>query len=154
MREKQKKFILYHLYNRGNRKKRICSDSGDFNYLLNLIKATITNKHYDLLSICIMPNHYHILIAQTGSKSIGSAMASICCKYTHYFNKKYNYVGHLFQGAYKYKAVSRFNYFNWLVRYIRNNNLQINEDCRDSSSKYYENKKLVNIYEFFLRTAL
>lgn len=154
MRIKQERFTLYHLYNRGNRKCPICFDKEDFDYLLKLIRVNITNRHYDLLSMCIMPNHYHILLAQTGEKSIGSAMQVIACKYTRYFNKRYCYVGHLFQGSYKYKPVKGLLYFNWLARYIRSNPLEINPQCRSLCTRYFENKRLIRIYRFFFRSDL
>jgi putative transposase len=38
-----------------------------------------------------------------------------------YFNKKYDYVGRLFQGSYKAKPIHNLNHFNKIVNYISEN---------------------------------
>ena len=57
----------------------------------------------EILSFCLMPNHFHLLIRQLKDKGISEFMKKISGGYAVYFNKKYERDGHLFQG--KFRAV-------------------------------------------------
>jgi len=142
----------YHIYNRGVEKRKIFLDEQDYKVFLKYLKlyldppgklpirkVSIGNNtfqtvprplknYYDkvkLLSYCLMPNHFHLLIKQTDKKSIELFMRSLATKYSVYFNKKYNRVGSLFQGPYKAVLASDDIYLLHLSRYILLNNLHL-----------------------------
>jgi hypothetical protein len=52
---------------------------------------------------------------------IGVVMQRINSRYTKYFNKKYNFSGHLFQCPYKYKLINSCNHLRIVSTYIENN---------------------------------
>ena len=52
----------------------------------------------DIFSFCFMPNHIHFLLKQLIDKGISKFMAKITNAYSHYFNTRYDRIGHLFQG--------------------------------------------------------
>ena len=68
-----------------------------------------------------MPNHFHLLIKQNNKTAIEFFMRSLSTKYSVYFNKKYDRVGPLFQGAYKAVLVENETYLLHLSRYIHLN---------------------------------
>ena len=138
----------YHIYNRGVEKRKIFLDEQDYKVFLKYLKIyleppakiperkiTIRNytftapakplKNYhgqvELLSYCLMPNHFHLLIKQNAKNSIELFMRSLATKYSIYFNKKYDRVGPLFQGAYKAVLVDEEKYLLHLSRYIHLN---------------------------------
>ena len=138
----------YHIYNRGVEKRKIFLDEQDYKVFLKYLKlyldppgklpirkVSIGNNtfqtvprplknYYDkvkLLSYCLMPNNFHLLIKQTDKKSIELFMRSLATKYSVYFNKKYNRVGSLFQGPYKAVLASDDIYLLHLSRYIHLN---------------------------------
>ncbi len=99
----------YHCYNRGVNKTEIFLDDTDKDYFLSLfgryldptneeqnVKHVTYPKYNDdieLLSYCLMNNHFHILLWQEkDSRAIAKLMKSICTSYTMYFNKKYDRV--------------------------------------------------------------
>lgn len=49
-----------------------------------------------------MDNHVHLMI-KTDNKPLGVFIARLHSRYIRYFNKKYNYIGHLFQDIYLQK---------------------------------------------------
>jgi putative transposase len=55
----------------------------------------------DLLSYCLLPNHFHFLIHQRTRDGISKFMKQLTNAYTLYFNQKYHRSGSLFQGRYK-----------------------------------------------------
>lgn len=93
---------IYHITSRGNRKDKIFQDSNDFTHYLDLLKDTLEyfkNDKYKILSYCLMSNHIHMLI-EADKMPLGQFMCKLNSKYAMYYNKKYNYTGHLFEGRY------------------------------------------------------
>lgn len=68
-----------------------------------------------------MPNHYHLLIKQAGSKDVTDFIRSLSTTYSMHFNKKYDRVGSLFQGKFKAVDIDNENYLLWISRYIHKN---------------------------------
>jgi len=68
----------------------------------------------------LMSNHAHLLI-ETPEAPLSKIMQLINQTYTQYFNKKYDKVGHVFQGRYKSFLCDRDEYLLSLVRYIHLN---------------------------------
>ena len=55
--------------------------------------------NYEILAYCLMDNHVHLLL-KTEVQPPWRFIAWVHSIYARYFNKKYNYVGALFQGRY------------------------------------------------------
>lgn len=123
----------YHLFNRGNHKQDVFRDEQDYEvFRARLMQAlglpTFGRSRlkpfpnsFSVLSYCLMPNHFHILIRQLIDVSIEKLMSRVLTSYVMYFNIKYRQVGHLFQGRYKAKAVESDEYAKYLSAYIHNN---------------------------------
>lgn len=79
-----------------------------------------------------MPNHYHLLI-ETPKGNLSQGMRQLNGIYTQHFNKKYQTVGHLFQGRFKSILIEKERYLLELSRYIALNPLRANlvEDPKD-----------------------
>lgn len=74
-----------------------------------------------------MPNHYHLLVKQNGDETISSFIHKLEVAYAMYFNKRYERVGHLFQGRFGAKLIETDEYLLHLSRYIHQNPLEILE---------------------------
>jgi len=131
-------YQYYHVYNRGVAKQRIFLDQADKHYFINLFDrylnpsnttcdyAGIPYRKFDneleLLSFCLMNNHFHLLVYQTHNPiALSDFMKSIGTAYTMYFNLKYKRVGPLFQGTYKASRISNDSYLMHISRYIHLN---------------------------------
>jgi len=142
---------MYHIYNRGNHKEQICFDVVDLRVLRKMFLRAFTGNRWDsLISLCIMPNHYHILLATEKPRLLPLSMRDISRNYTAYMNKKHGLVGHIFQGSYQKRSVEHFMYFRTLVEYIRNNPKELT--FSKHLSFLVENEKLVEYYDFLLTT--
>ena len=94
----------YHVYNRGVERRRVFLDGRDYARFINQLRQSLAREaQITLLAYCLMPNHFHLLLRQSNSDSMGRFMQRVSVAYTMYFNIKQNRVGPLFQG--KYKAV-------------------------------------------------
>lgn len=134
----QRKFIengYYHIFNRGNNKKPLFLDKEDYAYFLSLFDCYLLKEsehrprwisqqfegEIELISFCLMPNHFHLLIKQIPERAISQFLQCIMTKYSKYFNKKYNLVGHVFQGRYKARNILNDSDLLNISRYIHHN---------------------------------
>lgn len=135
----------YHIYNRGVAKSVIFVDDKDFKTFLDYLKTYLTspdlqgvslkvspsrklNNYFGeitLISYCLMPNHFHLLVRQNSDHGIDHFMRSLCTKYVRYFNTRYQRVGHLFQDTYKSVKVVGEEQFTYLTKYIHRNPLDL-----------------------------
>jgi putative transposase len=140
---------FYHVYNRGVNKVDIFIDDQDKKFFLNRLKENLfpkleinldedsdksfTKNHtpyvrknlpegsFSLISYCIMPNHFHILIRQNGEIPVSKLISKVCTSYSKYFNLKYGRVGAVFQDQFKAIYVDDNEYLLWLSAYINLN---------------------------------
>lgn len=132
---------IYHVYNRGVEKRTIFEVEQDYRVFLSYLKRYLTKppkiapdevgprwnkdiyKEIQLLSYCLMPNHFHLLIKQLTQTALTTFMRCITNAYTRYFNTKYKRVGPLFQGKFKAALAETEPYVLHLTRYIHTNPL-------------------------------
>ena len=139
---------FYHVYNRGNSKQIIFKDKqdydrfhgllfacnsienlklGNFSKNKNLFDLPQTKKLVHIGSYCLMPNHLHILLTDTGEGNTSLFMKKITTAYVMYFNQKYKRSGGLFEGKFKAEHVASDRYLKYLFSYIHLNPLKLIE---------------------------
>ncbi len=95
---------IHHITARGNRKSDLFIDEKDYIIYLAIVRETKNKLPFELYSYCLMTNHVHLEI-KTFDIGISDIMKRINQVYAQYFNKRYNYVGHLFQDRYGSKLI-------------------------------------------------
>lgn len=111
--------------------------------LLKVYKETV-------VAYAILDNHYHFMIQVGNPESVSKMMKSFGLRSAKYYNKKYNSVGHLFQGKYQTKIVETSIYELYLSKYIHMNPLKVSYansfeellSYRWSSLRYYINDEI------------
>lgn len=102
------------------------------------IKRVLAIKNFsdeiELLSFCMMPNHFHLLIKQNSPRSIDNLTSSVMTRYSMYFNKKNSRRGPLFEGVYKAVLVESEEQLLHLSRYIHRNPLTL------ANGRNYQNR--------------
>jgi REP element-mobilizing transposase RayT len=79
-----------------------------------------------LFAWVLMENHFHLLL-ETPLGNLDQFMRRFNISYTGYFNRKYERVGHLYQGRYKSILVEKEGYLSVLSRYIHLNPIRVRE---------------------------
>ena len=115
--------------------------------ILKLIRLNNFSSSLNLLSFCLRPNHFHLLVRQTDANTIDKFMNSLGTRYGGYFNRKYKRVGPLFQGLYKAVLVNTDEQLLHLTRYIHRNPIPLIP--QDTLLQNYE----YSSYPYFLGTA-
>lgn len=75
----------------------------------------------EINAYCLMPNHYHLLVKQTKDNGIFNFVRRLSSSYSHYFNKKNERKGGLFEGRFKAVRVETGAQLLHLSRYIHLN---------------------------------
>lgn len=60
---------------------------------LKMLKLNNFAENIQIISYCLMSNHFHLLIKQKEATAIDQFMNSLCTRYVMYFNRKYKRVG-------------------------------------------------------------
>jgi len=137
--------IIMHIYNRGNNREKIFFDKSDYRAFLfrlglalGIEKETLQRESFlsipysririnadkDLFRIhafCLMPNHFHLIVEQTGNVPISKLLSQLCTSYAMYMNKKYERVGHIFQDQFKAVLIENNPQLMWVSAYIHMN---------------------------------
>jgi putative transposase len=112
---------LYHIIARGNQGHPTFLDKADYARYLRLLGEPMEGRGVKAYSYCLMPNHVHLLLEQSGNYPLSKFMQRLQTAYTLYFNRRHKKNGHLFQGRYKAILVERDAYLKDLVRYLQLN---------------------------------
>ena len=135
--------VFYHVYNRGNRKSEIFYEQEDYSRFLSTMKRFLKDYSVILYSYCLMPNHYHLLINSGSSPwEISPFMHRFMTSYSIYFNKKYSFVGRVFQDSYKAKAIYTLDSFCKVREYIAKNPIEANLVRNINDYKWYKEARL------------
>lgn len=141
----------YHIYARGASRQDIFLEPSDYSVFLELFRRYLSAeemkdsagmpyvKLYDdieLLSYCLMTNHFHLLVYQINEGAMQRLMRGVMTSYNRYFNKKYKRSGSLFESRYKASRVSTDEYLMHISRYIHLNPKQW-QKYPYSSLQYY-----------------
>ena len=113
----------YHITTRGNRRNDIFRDEEDFQVYLTILENNLiyySNLNYRLIAYCLMDNHVHLMI-QIDKEPLTIFMSRLNSMYTKYLNKKYNYIGHLFQDTYFAEVIEDDSQILETSRYIHLN---------------------------------
>lgn len=116
---------VYHAVWRGNNKKTIFKDEEDYRKLISLLAEKKNEKKCILYAWCLMPNHMHILLKEK-NQSISDFFQELGSTFVPWYNRKYERVGHLFQGRFFSEPVEDWSYFFTVMRYIHVNPVQGN----------------------------
>ena len=111
----------YHLFNRGCNKEPLFNSEADYYELLNRIKNSDHRFYVNIISYCLMPNHYHFLVQQKTDCPVTKWIRFIFNGYVQYYNQKYERSGTLFESRVKPKLITDNNYLLRVVLYIHLN---------------------------------
>ena len=116
---------FYHVMNRGLNRQAVFLVDDDYEIFLEVLKETSKFFGIRVISYCLMPNHYHLLL-QTPKANLSRAMRHLNGVYTQRFNRFHKKDGPLFRGRYKAILVQEDEYLTHLIRYIHLNPVQAN----------------------------
>jgi putative transposase len=115
--------LIYHVLNRGNGRLRLFHDDDDYAAFERVLTEGLARYPVELLSYCIMPNHWHQVVRPLTSEALGRWMGWIGVTHVRRHHQHYHRRGggHLYQGRFKSFPVSSDEHFLTLCRYVEAN---------------------------------
>ena len=92
---------LYHVLSRGNNAQAIFRHDTDYRRYLELLAAYAATHGLRVRHFVLMPTHVHLILEPALGASLSRAMLGLSLAYTLYYQKRYRYHGHLWQGRFK-----------------------------------------------------
>ena len=111
---------FYHVMLRGNARQDIFCGDRAYHQFEQFLAEGLEQHRRRLHAYCWMGNHVHMLL-QCSDVPISEMMRVLSQRYTYWFNRQHDRVGHLFQGRYKALVVDTDGYLLELIRYIHLN---------------------------------
>lgn len=131
---------VYHIYNRGVEKRPVFQTIPDYSRFILLLQfyqrvhsyqfSRLTHNQrlevirkadglllVEIISYCLMPNHYHLVLKQIEEGGISRLARIVSDGYVKYFNKVHDRVGPLFQGKFQSVHIEDDNQLLHLTRY-------------------------------------
>ncbi len=135
-------FNYYHIYNRGINRGLIFFAEENYHFFLDRLRKYFISDKASIISYCLMPNHYHLLIYPMTEEFGNHVMQPFSVSYTKAINKRNLRTGPLFEGPYQAILVEQDEYLLHLSRYIHLNPVSANlvdraEDWEFSSYRDY-----------------
>lgn len=111
----------YHVTARTNRQEMIFKNETYKTLLLEYIVRAKKKYTFEVYSLCIMGNHFHMIIKPIGNSELATIMKSILGGFAVKFNRINGYKGHVWYDRFKSRVVETIEYFERVVAYIANN---------------------------------
>ena len=117
---------VYHVLNRANARVQIFDDSEDYQLFEKILEEGVQKFDIKILSYCIMPNHWHLVLYPEKEGDLSSFMGWITNTHTRRWHTQKGTVGqgHLYQGRYKSFLCQNDNHFLILIKYVEQNALK------------------------------
>ena len=110
----------YHITQRGNYKQKVFSNQEDYKIYLGWIAEYSEKNKLSILAYCLMPNHVHFIAIPEDSTSLAKTFNLSHMRYSQYYNKKDDRIGHLWQGRFFSTLLSKDHLYE-AIRYVENN---------------------------------
>lgn len=99
--------------------------------ILEQLERKRIDQPVNIISFCLMPNHFHLTLKQAVENGISNYMHKIGTSYTNYFNIREDRSGRLFEGTFKAVRVESDEQLRHLTRYQHINSWKIVKNKRE-----------------------
>jgi putative transposase len=117
---------VYHVLNRGNHRADLFHKPEDFAAFLRVLCEGLERYPVDLLSWCLMTNHWHLVLRPRKREAISDLMRWVGVTHVRRHHEHYQTRGggHLYQGRFKSFPVEDDGHFLTVCRYVEANPLR------------------------------
>ena len=117
---------IHHVLNRGNRRATVFHKPADYDAFFNLIATTLDHVPMRILSVCLMPNHFHLVVWPFRGIELSAYMHHLTNAHVRRYHRHYGTtgLGHVYQGRYKNFLVQSDPHLYNVIRYVEANPLR------------------------------
>ena len=110
----------HHVYQRGVRKQPLFHEDRDFLVYKRALREGCAEHGVSMRTYTLMTNHVHLIALPQGEWSISRALHLAHTSYSTYFNAKYGFTGHAWEGRPKMCVMDDAHMWN-AIRYVERN---------------------------------
>jgi putative transposase len=110
----------YHVTTRGIRKSPLFYEENDFEKYLEFLEEIRERYPFNLHTYCLMTNHTHLQL-ETIETPLSIIMKHLNTKFAKYFNKKYDFTGHVYEKRFGAELLNSPEYEIDVSKYIHLN---------------------------------
>src|SRR3989339_646882 len=123
---------------------------GNKNNLENIFKLEKEKTLVSIVSYCLMPNHFHLILYEHTENGISKFMGKLLTAYSMYFNKKYDRSGPLFTHPFRSEHINNDSQYMYIFSYIHLNPLSIIQKNwkEDGVKNKQDAEKFLQDYQF------
>lgn len=114
---------VYHVLNRGNGRHKIFLNEKDYMHFESLLEEANELLDMRILSYCLMPNHWHLVLYPKKDKDLSEFMRWLTTTHARQYRVQTKSIGHghLYQGSFKSFPVDEDHYLTTVIRYVEQN---------------------------------
>src|SRR5271157_5707 len=115
--------MVYHVLNRGNGRLRLFHNEADYDAFERLLVEGLKRYPVDLLTYCLMPNHWHLVVRPRTDVALGRLMGWVGVTHVgrHHEHDHRSGAGHLYRGRFQSLPVAEDDDSLMLCRYVEAN---------------------------------
>lgn len=114
----------YHVMNRGNGRQTVFHQADDYRAFLGFLGEAQQRVRMGVLAVCLMPNHFHMVLRPTRAGDLGRWMHWVMTKQVMRHRRVHQTVGHIWQGRFKPFEIRSDGYLLSVMRYVERNALR------------------------------
>lgn len=118
--------MYYHVLNRGNNRSVVFHSERDYAQFVALISEAQNRVAMDVIALCLMPNHFHLLVRPAQNDALGKWMQWLLTSHVRQYHKQYRTSGRVWQGRFKAFPVQDDTHLLTVMRYVERNALTAN----------------------------
>jgi putative transposase len=118
--------MIYHVLNRANARRPFFDQPADFDSFEQVLSEAQKEHRVPLLAFCLMPNHWHLILAPIKDGDLSRFTAWLTLTHTQRWHAVHGTrgSGHLYQGRFKSFPVEEDEHFLMVCRYVERNALR------------------------------
>jgi putative transposase len=116
--------LVYHVVNRGVRRQRVFDDDGDYAAFLRVLGETCERfPAVRLVTFCLMPNHWHLLLWPAADGALSEFMRVLTVTHTQRWHAHRHTAGtgSVYQGRFKSCPIEADGHLLTVARYVERN---------------------------------
>ena len=118
--------VCYHVLNRGNGRAEVFHKDEDYAAFVKLLVEAHDRVPMRLLSYCLMPNHFHLILWPRENGDLSRWMQWLLTSHVRRYHRHYGGSGHVWQGRFKAFPIQQDEHLLVALRYVERNPLRAN----------------------------
>ena len=118
--------LVFHVLNRAAKRAVLFEHPRDYAAFVRLLEQAVDRSHVALFAYCIMPNHWHLVLAPKTDGAVSGFMHWLTTTHARRWHNARGLtgLGAVYQGRFKAIPIRRDSHFVWVCRYVERNPLR------------------------------